>query len=227
MKGFDLEDANAFKTKEQLSKSSAKTSSGIVLVDQHSHLEKATKKNQEEAQSEFEKVLNSDIKKDRKWMSKRYESIQDYIKATLNSHYNEHRFTREKIKMLLDDAFEVTIDENISQTYDINTKGNYLHQKIPYNVFLYRLFLLKSNKITYSQAQLPLKAGQRWSHLQPRLEAYIESIVKLAEQLGVDISLLKSHFKSKTRHFLENYMRSIDLIETYLKQEKIQTEESK
>jgi len=52
--------------------------------------------------------------------------------------------------MLLDDAFEVTIDENISQTYDINTKGNYLHQKIPYNVFLYRLFLLKSNKITYS-----------------------------------------------------------------------------
>ena len=66
-----------------------------------------------------------------------------------------------------------------------------------------------------------MKAGQRWSHLQPRLEAYIESIVKLAEQLGVDISLLKSHFKSKTRHFLENYMRSIDLIETYLKQEKI------
>ena len=83
-------------------------------------------------------------------MYKRYEAIKDYIRATLKSHLNEHNLTRQKLKLLCDEAFEIGIDETTTNNYDINTKGKYLHQKIPYNLFLYKLMLLKENKITYN-----------------------------------------------------------------------------
>lgn len=109
-------------------------------------------------------------------MYKRYESIKDYIKVILKSHLNEHNFTKEKIKMLCSDTFELSIDDSKSETYDLNPRGNHLHQRIQYNLFLYRIMLLKMNKITYRESQIPLKTGQRWSHIQPRLEAQLNTI---------------------------------------------------
>lgn len=74
-------------------------------------------------------------------------------------------------------------------------KKTTFHQKIPFNALIYRLMLLKEDKIRVTEAGLSLKMDKRWSSVQSRLEESLRTMIRLGEVLGLDSGLLNSRFK--------------------------------
>lgn len=220
-KGFDLLDATSLGKDGDLSFSSGKSlASGMVLVDSHTYLNNATRRFQEEAELQYEKGMKSQPQRTRSFMAGKYDSILNTIKTLIQSHINEHTFAKSKIEELCQEYLEVTLQEaSQSASYQISPAKTYLHQKVPLNVLLYRLLLLKENKLSLQETGLPLKQGKRWSTVQPRLEEHLNTLIKLAANLGVDSTILKSQFRDNTERFVEDYLGAVEMVQTYLRNE--------
>jgi hypothetical protein len=220
-KGFDLETIVSKPLQSEAPASSKRVfeSSGLTLVDCHTLLANATKGFLEAADKEFEKGLR-ELKKDRRTLKSGYDSILRYLRTILKSYLNEHSFVQSKLVEICRDSFEVTLEpSNPKASQEINPSLKHIHQKMPLNVFIYRILLLKEDKLSFGEAGIALRGDRRWSVVQPRLEAHLVTLIRLAETLGVDIELLKSKFRDSTRRFTEKYLESIDMLEHYFRNE--------
>ena len=78
-----------FNSDGSLSVSTIKTKdSGIRLIDCQTYLSNATTSYQERVENDYGNTLKNYLKEDSRVVREKYESIQNYIQAVLNSHMN-------------------------------------------------------------------------------------------------------------------------------------------
>ena len=94
---------------------------------------------------------------------------------------NEHNFTLAKLKDLCEQSFELTIeDRRPVRNYDIPHSLSHTHQKMPMNILLYRLLLLKQKKISFKEMKIEMRQDKRWSRIQSKVEDHLNNIMKLS-----------------------------------------------
>lgn len=99
LKGYDLSEAFTDQHDSMLDTSTIRSQgSGIVLVDSHTYLSNKTEKYLEDAEEKYEKILKKKLKKDRKFMGRKYESILHFTRTLVKSYINEHKFASDKLK---------------------------------------------------------------------------------------------------------------------------------
>ena len=106
------------------------------------------------------------------------------------------------------------------QDYENVGKPETTHQKISINILLYRLLRLKEKNIIFKNINISLKKEVRWVRIQSVIDQHLANIMQLSELIGVESHLLKSHLRSNFQKFVDSYFSKIQMMETYLKNER-------